>query len=81
MIKANRKRGTKGGLIIPEDKFKEFEVVQKREGGRKIKEIGGSSKGRYIRTMFGYTGDKQNFSANAPKLRISAVPLDEIALL
>ena len=39
----------KGGIIIPKDKFKEFVEFQKRMRGRKIKEIGGSSKGMYIR--------------------------------
>ena len=48
MLRQIEEGDTKGGLIIPGDKFKEFEGVQKRVGGRKIKEIGGSSKGRYI---------------------------------
>ena len=56
MIKANRRGGTTGGIIIPKDKFKEFVEFQKWMRGRKIKEIGCSSKGRYIRTMFGYIG-------------------------
>ena len=30
MIKANRRRGTKGGIIIPKDKFKEFVEFQRR---------------------------------------------------
>jgi hypothetical protein len=54
--------GGKGGIIIPKDKFKEFEEFQKRMRGRKIKEIGGSSKGVYIRTIFGYT----EVSGNGP---------------
>jgi len=43
---------TSGGIIIPKDKFQEFVEFSKEMGRRKIKEIGSSSKGRYIRSKF-----------------------------
>ena len=45
MIRQIEEGGTKGGIIIPNDKFKEFVEFQRRGVEGKIEEIGGLSKG------------------------------------
>ena len=45
MLRRIKEGDTKGGIIIPKDKFKEFVEFSKEMGGSKIKEMGSSSKG------------------------------------
>ena len=54
MIRQREEGDTKGGIVIPKDKFKEFVMFQK-SGWKENQGDRGFIQGMYIRTIFGYT--------------------------
>jgi hypothetical protein len=62
MIRQIEKGDTKGGVIIPKDKYKGVCGILKEVGGRKMDEMGSSSKGGIYEVSFGYNSKMEVYA-------------------